>query len=164
MGLLNPASRPKAQADTGKRDRAKHGDELEGDGVGEHDRERGDEQGGKREVEDVQREALEPLGVPPRDASLGQQVVNEEVRRHDVAGVVAADVHVRAEYKVWSQLPDDKDRRSDYSDEPEGSCDHLAAVGRTVSPMACTAAIYIRAAPWWLHPSDSDAQKGVARW
>ena len=86
-------------------------------------------------------------------SALGEQVVDEVVRRHDVTGVVAADVHVRAEYKTWSQLADDKDRRSDYSDEPEGSCDHLAAVGRTVSPMACTAAIYIRAAPWWLHPA-----------
>ena len=110
-----------------ERDRAEDRDELEGNRIGEHDRERGDEQGGQGKIEDVQREALEPLRVPARYPSVGEQVVDEVVRRHDMTGVVAADIHVRAEEQAWSQLPDDEDRRSDDCDEPEGLCDRLAA-------------------------------------
>ena len=84
----------------GQGDGTENGDELEGNGVGEHDRERGHEKGGEREVEDVEREALEPLRVPSSDAALGQQVVDEEVRSHDVTGVVTAYIHARAEEKI----------------------------------------------------------------
>ena len=105
LEIRQPAEGPRRHREG---ERADHGHELERDGVRENDRQGRDEQRRQREVEDVQREALEPLWVPAGDSTLGQEVVDQEVGRRDVSGVVAADVHVRAEQEIGPQLPDDE--------------------------------------------------------
>ena len=71
-------------------DHAEDGDQLEGDAVGQHQVEEHDHQGGEREVEVVGGEAVVPVGGPPGDAPVGEQVVAHVVRApHVGAGVTA---------------------------------------------------------------------------
>ena len=73
--------------------------------------------------------------------------MDQEVGRGDVSGVVAADVHVRVEPEIRSQLPDEKDRRSDYCGEAEELVNASPPERRGEPPIASFTGAFVTASP-----------------
>ena len=93
----------------GQRQHAADGHQLEGDAVGDHQAEQGDQQRRDHHVELVGGEAVVPVGRPAGEATLGQQVVAQEGRTPHVGPHVATGRGVVGEEVARTELDERED-------------------------------------------------------
>ena len=101
----------------GQADQPQHRHQLEGDGVGDDVPQGHDQQAGQGEVERQRRVAAVPVGRPPRESAVGQEVVPE------VGGPVDVGAHVPprgggvGQEQVRPELPQDEGDDAAYRDQ-----------------------------------------------